>query len=279
MEPILEGRRRLAADPQMEAVGDIVSRLRLDEARALRRLGRLEQALARFDEALAGAISSNSQLRIFWCSIGRAQVLTDQGRLDEGQAALAQARALREQLDLQAWGQLLALAQAEAALALARGDNTQAAALWQRVAADERQRTHRRDAALLPFEAEVALQTQGAKRAAELARQALSAVPPGPSQPSVAYDRSRLQMVLARALSALGMADEALATLRELLARNRESSDPAYSPERLIALREMARLLLQRDENAEARAALLEAQTIDSRHSQLGPPFRSTSTI
>ena len=190
MEPILEGRRRLAADPKMEAEGDIVSRLRLDEARALRRLGRLEQALARFDEALAGAISSNSQLRIFWCSIGRAQVLTDQGRLDEAQAALAQARALRERLDLQAWGQLLALTQAEAALALARGDNTQAAALWRRVAADERQSAHRRDAALLAFEAEVALQTEGAGRAAELARRALSACRPvlrNPAWPTIAH--------------------------------------------------------------------------------------------
>ncbi len=272
---VLEGRRRLAAQPAMEAVGDIVSRLRLDEARVLRRLGRLEEALARFDEALTASLSGDSPLRVFWCAIGRAQVLSDQGRFDEAAAALDQARKLREQLDLQSWDQTLAWWQARASLALARGDTSGAQEAWSNLAADERLRAARGQFAVQAFEAEVALAVEGPARAGELARRALADDPTRIGRPNAAYDRSRLQRVLARALAAQGQLAEALTQLEDMLARQREITDPAWSPDRVAALREAAAILGRQGKTARAQAFSAEAEAIARRHRRLGPQFQT----
>ncbi|MEO8346971.1 MAG: serine/threonine-protein kinase [Betaproteobacteria bacterium] len=273
MVPLLEARRRLEAVPAMAESGDIVARLSTEEARALRRLGRLDQALARFDIALSASKAANSSMREFWSAHGRAQVLTDQGRFADAQRTVAEMRAIRDRLDLRAYSQFLALTQAEASLALASGDPANAGQIWQRFTDDARTAIRRKDAAVLALEAEVTMAVAGPAKAVETAQRALVTLQTSPSQPNAVFEKSRLLLVLARGKRMLGEGAETLTLLLEALHEAESVYDPTVSVVVSDLHLAVAEAMLASGRVDMARKHLDAAKAIQSKHARLGPQY------
>ncbi|MEO6408335.1 MAG: protein kinase [Burkholderiaceae bacterium] len=273
MVPLLEARRRLEAVPALAESGDIVARLSIEEARALRRLGRLDQALARFDAALSAAKAANSTMRVFWSAHGKAQVLTEQGRFSEAEQLLAELRAIRDRLDLQAYSQLHALTQAEVSLALASGDADRAGQIWQRFMNDSRTANRRQDAAVLAMASEVTMAVAGPAKAVEVAQQALVTLGAGPSRPNATFDKPRLLLIMARGQRMLGKASEGLEPLQAALTQAETIYDLTVS----VVLSDLhvavAEAMLSSGNVDLARKHLSAAKAIQAQHLQLGPQY------
>ena len=209
LQPLLDARRRIEADASLAAKPAVVGPQRIHEGQAQRRLGQLGEAERCYRDALAATSSPDGSADgVLRSAAGLTLVLTEAGRLDEAQQALAQAQAARDRADLAGYGQALQLAQAGLALALAQRDTAAVAALWRCFADDERTAPHLQDPAVLGMQAQAALATAGAAEGVRVAEQALQTLDAGLPRPHASYERRRLRQVLEQGRQTLGRRSE-----------------------------------------------------------------------
>jgi tetratricopeptide (TPR) repeat protein len=138
LHPLTEARRRIDASTALAALAGVVAPQRYHEGQARRRLGQLQVAEHCYAEALALTSgpdgSADPAIR---AGAGLALTLALQGRLPEAQEKLDQARSLQKEADLRGFSQSLMLAEAEAAIALARHDIGALGSPWQSLKGDE----------------------------------------------------------------------------------------------------------------------------------------------
>ncbi len=274
MEALLEARRRVEADPALVALSGVVGPQRFHEGQARRRLGQLDEALVCYgDSAKATSRPDGSADGAFRSAVGLVLVLTDQGRFDEAQRALAQAREIRDRADLGGYGQALTIVQAEVWFALARGETAQANEAWRLFADDPSTTIRRQDAAVVSLEVELTLATAGPAAAVKVAQRTLARLQASPAKPNSVFDQSRLLLVLARGLRMLGNASEALVPLQEAMRDAASVYDPTVSVVVSDLHVAIAEALLESGEIDFARTHLDAAKAIQSRHAQLGPHY------
>ena len=274
MEPLLEARRRVDADPALVALSGVVGPQRFHEGQARRRLGQLDEALECYnDSAKATSGPDGSADGAFRSALGRALVLTDQGRFDEVQRALAESRAIRDRADLGGYGQALTMVQAEVSFDLARGETARAGEAWRLFAEDPRTTIRRQEAAVVSLEAEVTLATAGPATAVEVAQRALSRLQASPAKPNSVFDQTRLLLVLARGLRMRGNAAGALVPLEEALRDAASVYDPTVSVVVSDLHVAVAEALLASGRLDLARKHLDAAKAIQSKHAHLGPQY------
>ncbi len=268
LEVLAEARRRLGASPFTPQQARIGVPPLVFEGRSLHRRGDLAGALERFEQASAFARRPDGEpISTLFAAIGQASVLTDMGRFAAAEEALGEARRVRDQAQLHAFQQSNAFAQAEVRLAIARARADEAAAAYGSFEALPEVQGHREAASVLALHAEVALAHDGAASAVPGTTEALRLLRSRAPEPDSDYDQQRLRLVLARSLDATGRHDEAAAVLTELLEQDRVLSDPALSPLRVAALRELA---AASPRAAGDRSAEAEADAIVARHRSLG---------
>ena len=274
LEPLLVGRRRIDADPALVALASVVGPQRFHEGQARRRLGQLDEALMCFSESVTATSGpEGGGDGAFRSNVGRARVLTDQGRFDDARLALATSGAIRDRADLVGYEQALAMAQAEVSLSLACGEGARAAEAWRLFIQNADLAVRRQNTAVLAMEAEVTLVTAGPEEAVDVARSALAKLKANPPLPNAVYDQTSLLLVLARGLRMLGDAGEALLPLREAL----RDAEAVYDPVVSVVVSDLhiavAEALAATGKDEFARTHLAAAESIQVKHAHLGQQY------
>ena len=236
-------------------------------ARTLWRVGRPEEALAK--QAALRAFQTHAvdePVGEIALAAAEARSLIDLGRLKEARASLERADALRQARRMTNAGVVRELGFAQMALAAGEGGAAEAEAVWKRLLADHPPSRSTIDA----VESEILWARNEPAAAGTRAAQALAEMMSRPPDEGAAFNRFRLQLVLARSLLAQSRPGDALGHLRSALAWNAEACDASMSPERLAALVVLAEVELALGHPSQARTALSEAVAIRHRHPALG---------
>ncbi len=241
-------------------------------ALAVWRIGRPEEALAKQAELQAfethpvdEPISDVARVS------AAARSLVDLGRLREARESLQRADALRQARRLTHATTVRELGFAQMALAWAEGEGgvAEAESVWKRLRVD-----HPPNRSTVAAVESDMLWARGETIAAGArAAQGLDEMNARPPDEGAAYNRFRLQLVLARSLLAQSKPGDAADHLRRALSWNAEACDAEMSLDRLLALVVLSEAELATGDLAKARAAMSEAQAIRARHPALGRQY------